>query len=181
MQELKQTTIERIPLNSNLFKAKDALPKGKRVSSASSTPALDKTTTFPNANPSGMGMAASQMPSGFSGYPMPWGYPPPMYPLPYYPSPPPFAPYQQAGGDGMQSGQPQRSSPVPEGDLDEYMEFCGHNWITRGRLDDLGFTVGQSLGSVPETEWKSVGFKYFEWKKVLDKDREYKKHVKSTP
>ena len=48
-------------------------------------------------------------------------------------------------------------------------------------MDDLGFTVGQSLGSVPETEWKSVGFKYFEWKKVLDKDREYKKHVKTTP
>ncbi|KIJ53809.1 hypothetical protein M422DRAFT_242071 [Sphaerobolus stellatus SS14] len=175
--ERKETNIDRLPLNSNLFKAKDAILK-TRPSTAPTT-SSDNNISSPvmqNGSPHIQG-SSHQFPNWPPppGYPPPWGYSSVGYGG-YYPSPSPFY-HQMPPAEPRLAAQPRPSSPAPPGDLDAYMEWCKHTFSTRMKLEELGF----SLSSVPETEWKAVGFKFFEWQLVLKRDREYRKYVKENP
>ncbi|KZS87012.1 hypothetical protein SISNIDRAFT_471293 [Sistotremastrum niveocremeum HHB9708] len=150
-----KATLQLSPTSS--FFAADQAIKPKRGQAATMTPTAPSHTVPPPAPP-----APGQYPP-YPPYPYAF-YPPPNYPN--YPMP------DSANADVRSS------SPGPTLDsLEEWAAAVGLDDGQVEKLRDLGYEPGerQSLSQVPPEEWKAVGFKYFEWNKVLKLVKAYKK------
>ncbi|KAF8511761.1 hypothetical protein JB92DRAFT_354852 [Gautieria morchelliformis] len=185
----KDTTYETIPITSNLFKDKDAMPL--KMAKTPASPAVSKE---PDAGPGRGQLMTYHHPH----YPIsPFSHPflspahlamhgyasMPFYGQPnMHISPPPL----RAGPPGMGMmhmdtqdfyAQPS-SSPPPGCDLDDYCQACGHDENVKSKLENLGFVPGDNLEGTPSTAYEHAGFKYFEWQRVLKADKKFWKDTK---
>ena len=218
LQERKETTIERIPITSNLFKDMHAMemPR-KHPSIPPSTPHSSVVPSTPH------GSVPPSTPHGSDQH----FVPPPAYHDSFMPHPymqPHYSPYAMLPGpqlapassypntyghlrsmpaipNGLSTasqgyhntyGHPRgmlvildspstasqgypfcvaSSSPPPACELDDYCDSCGHNAVTKAKLEALGFILGDLLDKIPSVEFKKVGFKYLEWGHVVKADK----------
>jgi hypothetical protein len=59
--------------------------------------------------------------------------------------------------------------------LDEYCVACKHTEATREKLLELGFEPGQRIDHIKWADGpKAVGFKFFEWDRVIRADAQYR-------
>ena len=179
-QNRKETTLERIPINSNLFKDKDAMPKPQHSAGASGTAptAAQNSSGMPQYPPINHFM----FPPGGAYTPFPHMAPPPGYIHPAYHGQ--MAAYGQPPPPGIHNAALKdmytipSSSPPPGCAFDDYCVAAGHDNVTKSRLEALRFMPGDRLGDIPGEEYTKVGFKYLEWQRILKADRAYRKHAK---
>jgi hypothetical protein len=179
-----------IPIASNLFKDKDAMPvkvginPGTRPSATQMDELSPKMESRSHAIPYNMPVHMSYGPAF---YPLlvPMGMPA-YSSLPYYGHPNMHIPPPPVRSHGTLSmGQqmipveeadgytPASSSPPPSCELDQYCHQCSHDAEIQNKLEELGFVPGDNLASTPSKAYEKAGFKYFEWQHVLKADKKF--------
>jgi hypothetical protein len=193
----RETTIDKIPVNSNLFKAQHALKRAAPSSTAVTT--TPSTTTDPNPYPAADRVAPGlpTIPNAFPGLPTTpntlaaAAFNPFMNPMmAMNPMMMPFLAAMQVPGMGMPAWNNALpvTTPAPTTSPDRFDEPPSSpvsnaddlaTWCAKYKLDDdilgglerLGFRIGDALDVITEQDYTEVGLKKLQWNRVLKANR----------